>query len=252
MWTEKEFEKLEESEHDTFIDEFDLMVLLLADCKDDIISEISNFYRKYGKDGVVTYAEARKYVSEKDHRRRMAVLFLLIGDLLTNFIDDVSVIGFNLMDEIINKETKFFDLEFSKDDFNRKAWGTDDLDWTERLNANKERWLIYLENDLKQSFVRGRKLDDVVKQLERRFGTIENVMERLFGTETTAMSSMTRRELFKLMGIKRYQFFTRADERTCEVCGSMHGMIFPITQYEVGTTAPCIHPNCRCWTVPVD
>ena len=58
-------------------------------------------------------------------------------------------------------------------------------------------------------------------------------------------------EIFKKLGINRYGFYSRVDERRCEYCGSLHGKTFPITAYEVGVTASPIHPRCRCWEVPI-
>lgn len=249
MWDEQELEKLEEEEHDEMLTELSLIISLLHDYSDDIESEITRFYRKYGKDGVVTYAEARKYVSEKNHNRRHLVLFLAISDLLDDFVENIKENFGNTFESIRLKECNFFDVEVPYETF---AWGEDELTWVDRLTNDKEKWLTKIQQDLKQEFVRGRSLDDVINQLHKRITTMENVLERLLGTEATAASSSYRKKIFKELGIKRYQWFTRRDERVCEQCGPLHGMIFPISQYEIGVTAPPIHPNDRCWTVPID
>ena len=132
------------------------------------------------------------------------------------------------------------------------AWGEDKLTWSDRLTNDKQKWLTKIQQDLKQEFVRGRSLEAVINQFHKRITTMENVLERLLGAEATAASSSFRKKIFKELGIKRYQWFTRRDERVCEECGPLHGRVFPINQYEVGVTAPPIHPNDRCWTVPID
>lgn len=249
MWNEQELERLEEEEHDEMLTELSLIISLLHDYSDDIEYEISRFYSKYGKDGVVTYAEARKYVSEKNHNRRYLVLFLTISDLLYDFVETIKENFGNTFESIRQKECNFFDAETPYETF---AWGEDELTWVDRLTNDKEKWLTKIQQDLKQEFVRGRSLDNVIDQLHKRITTMENVLERLLGTEATAASSSFRKRIFKELGVKKYRFYTQRDERVCDVCGPMNGMVFPITQYEVGVTAAPIHPNCRCFTIPID
>lgn len=63
MWSDEQFEKLEEEERNHTNEAIIAMLLVIAMAKDDIEKELRNFYQKYGKDGVVTYQEARKWVS---------------------------------------------------------------------------------------------------------------------------------------------------------------------------------------------
>ena len=156
-----------------------------------------------------------------------------------------------MVKELIKTEQDTFDIESTKEHETEIQWGQDNKHWYERLWDDKELWFLYLTNDLKQGFIRQRKLDDVLKQVNKRFDYMENVLERLVGTETNAICSVMRQEIFKKLGIEKYQYYTQADEITCETCGPMNGLIFPISAYEIGVTAPPIHPNCRCYTVPL-
>jgi SPP1 gp7 family putative phage head morphogenesis protein len=105
--------------------------------------------------------------------------------------------------------------------------------------------------DIKQSFLKRKSIDDVLLKLDKRFTSMEYVLTTLGLSESTAVGSMARQMIFQQLGISKYQFYTKADERTCETCGSMHGLIFPISAYEVGVTASPLHPRCRCWEVPI-
>ena len=250
-FTEEDFDKLEESEHQLGLDELSIMLIFLRDSKEDILAEIIKFYKKYGTNDIVTYNDARKYVSTKDRRRRIAVLLDSIEELLENAVDASEIRFRNLVKELIKTEQDTFDIKSTKEHETEIQWGQDDKHWYERLWDDKELWFLYLTNDLKQGFIRQRKLDDVLKQVNKRFDYMENVLERLVGTETNAICSVMRQEIFKKLGIEKYQYYTQADEITCETCGPMNGLIFPISAYEIGVTAPPIHPNCRCYTVPL-
>ena len=86
-FTEEDFDKLEESEHQLSLDELSIMLIFLRDSKEDILAEIIKFYKKYGTNDIVTYNDARKCVSAKDRRRRIAVLLDSIEELLENAVD---------------------------------------------------------------------------------------------------------------------------------------------------------------------
>lgn len=251
MYTEDEFIKLASDEEQLTDEEIAFLLTLLGDAKEDIISELESFYRKYGKDGVVTYTEARKYLSAKDRRRRMIVLFLALRAILHESITSISVRVSGLLDTLAAKEYEFFDTDLPEDPPNEIDWGVNDLNWRERLLEDEELWLAYLLTQIRQAWIRRRPIEDVIDIVDARFDTMENALTRLIGTEATALTIDVRRRIFRDLGIEEYEFYTRDDERRCEVCGSMHGTRFPITQYEVGVTAPPLHPNCRCWTVPV-
>lgn len=251
MWTEEELETLEQDERDAINEELAAILLILTNCQDEIIRDISYFYQQYGTDGRITYAEARKWVSKDDHTRRLTALILAI----TGYMSDAFV-GFHehfrsLLTEIIEMESDIFNVDLPIDTILETKWGMDDSVWDDRLTVHRDKWSNILGRDIKQSVLRQDRVNDVIDIIKRRFVTMQHVLERLGYTEGTAIGSMARRRIFRELGVTRYQFFTRADERTCEICGEMHNRIFPISAYEVGVTASPLHPNCRCWEVPI-
>lgn len=251
MYTDAQFEKLEQEEREVTNEAIFAMILILASLKGDIEKELREFYSKYGKDGVVTYHEARKWISEQDHQRRLTALLLFISGEFTITLGKLEEHFRKFLVDVVAKETTFFGVEVDVDKLLSSKWGMDDLYWLERLEADVDLWQAYIGNDLKRMMHQGRSIDDVIKQLERRFGTINYTLETLGLTESTAVGSLSRQAIFKELGISKYRFYTRPDERRCETCGSMHGLVFPISAYEVGVTASPMHPRCRCWEVPI-
>jgi SPP1 gp7 family putative phage head morphogenesis protein len=254
MYTDEELDQLEQEEHGLTEEAFAALLLLLGLTKEELESELTTFYRKYGTDGVITYQAARKWVSEKDHTKRMFALFSYIGTTFDGSFVDFEHNFRNHLMTIVESEIEFFDIDPSLINIDKildMTWGVDDLTWSERLWAYYDKWTTVISNDLKQSFLRRDSLLDVIKDLEKRFLSMEKILWRLYVTETTAVGSLARKEIFKELGIKKYRFYAREDERTCEHCGSLHGLIFPISAYEVGVTASPIHGHCRCWEVPI-
>ena len=253
MYTEEQFEQLEQEER-TITDEAILfMLLLLAETKSTLEKELRDFYSKYGRDGVITYAEARKWIGGSDRRRRITALLAFVQANFTELQTKLTPEFREMLEKVIGKEVAFFNVE-PKDIADKslhESWGADDKTWEERLADDIALWCAYILTDIKQHFVKGKSIDELITKLNKRFATMESLLTTLGLSESTAVGSIARRMIFKELGVSKYQFYTKADERTCEICGSMHGLIFPISAYEIGVTASPLHPRCRCWEVPI-
>ena len=248
IYNEELLTQLEQEEHELTLETLLLLLALIRGLHSDLEYELRKFYQKYGKDGVVTYAEARKWISEKNHQRRLSWLLGLTAARFTSLFEKLRKDFEPMVGKVIAKEFDFFGVALDTPKLN---WGVDDLTWLDRLADDVTMWRYYVENDIKRGMLARKTIDDISETLNKRFLTMENVIRRLAITETTAVGSIARKAAFKELGITKYQYFAREDERTCEHCGSLHGLVFPISAYEVGATAPCLHPGCRCWTVPI-
>jgi SPP1 gp7 family putative phage head morphogenesis protein len=227
------------------------MLATLTSTQTELEKELRSFYQKYGKDGVVTYAEARKWVSEKDHRKRWTVLALLIGGYFSKAFSNISSEFDTMVRDIIGIESQTFETEVDTDKVATQKWGSDEANWSTRLQDNATVWEAYVIADIKRSLLKRENIDDVLERVDKRFATMGRSLRSLVITESTAVGSLARREIFKELGIKQYKYYAKLDERTCKVCGAMHGLVFPISAYEVGVTASPMHPRCRCFEIPI-
>lgn len=251
MYTDEQFEQLEQEERSLTNEAILAMIVLLTTSKIKLEKELRDFYAKYGKDGVVTYAEARKWVSGSDHRRRLTALLVILNDHFDKLHAKLNPKFDTFLTKVVDKEFEFFDVDLDIEDVLNIPWGVDEATWFKRLADDVDMWKVYVANDLKRSFLRHDTVEKVMEQLDKRFTTMANVIQKLAMTESTAVGSLARREIFKEMGIKKYRYYAREDERTCETCGSLHGLIFPVSAYEIGVNASPMHPWCRCWEVPI-
>lgn len=251
MYTEEELTRLEQEERELTDESIAVLLLILATVKGNLETELRNFYSKYGKDGVVTYAEARKWISQQDHQRRLTALTILLSGAFASAFIDVKTEFEKMLKLVIGKETGFFNVKIDDEFILKMIWGADDSNWLKRLEDDFELWQVYIANDWKRAMLQGKNLDEVLKLLDKRFTSINSVVKTLGLTESTAVGSLARRKIFTELGITKYQFYTKPDERRCETCGAMHGLVFPISAYEVGVTASPLHPRCRCWEVPI-
>lgn len=251
MYTDEQFDQLEQEEHTLTEDEIILMLLILGTARDDIKKELQSFYQKYGTDGVVTYQEARKWADENDHRKRLVVLLLFITTRFNDLLGELEPHFHSFLTGVLSKESVFFNVDLDIDDLLYVNWGVDDVNWLDRLEDDINLWYYNISKDIKQGMLRRKDISSILDDIDKRFVSIEKILKRLAFTESSAIGSLARKQIFKELGIKKYRFYAREDERTCEQCGSLHGLIFPISAYEVGVTASPIHSNCRCWEVPI-
>ena len=251
MYTEEQFTQLEQEERELTDEAIAVLFLILANLKGDLEKELRTFYQKYGTDGVITYAEVRKWVSEQDHRMRITALTAFLNGKFNSVHLKLKSEFEKMLKQVVDKEAGFFDVEVDSDEVLNTPWGVDETTWWKRLEDDIALWAAYILMDWRRCFLSGKHIDDVLKQLNKRFDSIESIIKTLGLTESTAIGSVARKKIFAKLGIKKYQFYTKPDERRCETCGAMHGLIFPISAYEVGSTASPMHPRCRCWEVPI-
>lgn len=251
MYTDEQLEMLEEGERVITDEGVAAVLLLLSYLGNDLENELRKFYQKYGKDGVITYSEARKWIDEKDHRKRLFVLYLALDEHFNNSLEKVKVEFRDFLTGVVKLEGDFFDVDLDQDKLLTKPWGQDYLTWLERLEEDFEYYEAKLFSNIKTAMIREFEIGDVIDELDNLIGSFGKTEQALGITESTTINSFARKEIMKAKGAKKYRFYAREDERTCEHCGALHGKVFPIAQFEVGVTASPIHPRCRCWEVPI-
>ena len=132
----------------------------------------------------------------------------------------------------------------------KRPWAQDGKNFSDRLWVNKEKLVNNLHRELSQCIIRGETPQKAISRLAREMNVSRNQAGNLIMTESAAISSAAQRQCFQELDVERYQFDATLDSRTCDVCGGMDRKNFKMSEFEVGVTAPPIHPRCRCCTVP--
>lgn len=132
----------------------------------------------------------------------------------------------------------------------KRPWAQDGKNFSDRIWTNKEKLVNCLHRELSQCIIRGEAPQKAISRLAREMNVSRNQAGNLILTESAAISSAAQNECFKELDVERYQFDATLDGKTCEECGSMDQLVIKMSEYEVGITAPPIHPGCRCCTIP--
>jgi SPP1 gp7 family putative phage head morphogenesis protein len=130
-------------------------------------------------------------------------------------------------------------------------WTADGQTFSNRLWTHQQQLTAMLQREYTQGFIQGIDPHQMTQDIASTFGTAEYAASRLVRTECAYFAAEGDRTTYDDLGIKSFQFLVSLDERTCEECEDMDGQIIEMKDYSVGDTAPPIHANCRCTTMPV-
>ena len=129
-------------------------------------------------------------------------------------------------------------------------WASDGKHFSNRIWEDKTKLINTLHTEMTQAFIRGDKLDTLIEKVVKRMGTSKSNVARLVYTESAAYASKARIKTYEDLNVERYEVVATLDSRTSEICQSLDGKVFEFKDYEIGTTAPPFHINCRTTTAP--
>lgn len=119
--------------------------------------------------------------------------------------------------------------------------------FSSRLWGNQKELVRALNSVLTIGIQQGKSVTEMAISLNYIMGKGFNAAHRLVRTETMHCLNSAVLQSYKDRGITKVQFWAAKDERTCPLCGTMHGKIYDIDEAPV---LP-LHPNCRCTYLPV-
>lgn len=132
----------------------------------------------------------------------------------------------------------------------KKDWAVDGLTFNERIKSVSEKLKKELETTLIQGFTRNDHPQKIVDTIVKKFKITRSNAERLVMTEHAYFCSSATRDSFESLGVEKYEILATLDLRTSEICRSMDGKVFPLSEYRIGVTAHPFHPRCRTTEIP--
>ncbi len=152
--------------------------------------------------------------------------------------------GFNMGREIATIDEKALEKIITK------PWAADGKNFSDRIWQSKAQLVNELHNQLTRTVLLGNKPDSAIKAISDKLNVSKSQAANLVMTEQSYFHSLATYDSFKSMGIKEYGFLATLDKKTTQMCRSMDGKHFPMSEYMPGATAPPLHPRCRSVTVP--
>lgn len=264
--TEKELLETEQKEHDESLETVTAILTLLSQYSNNVTNDFHAWYRKYAKNGVVTYADSHRYLSPKELRtfnrkygtafkrlRRDNALFILYSFHTKSFLSDYVAKLHDLGVTIVGYEAGLLKFDLNSEEVLATKWGQDSTTYDERIKDKHNKLLYDLTTATKRGIARNDQPESISIDLVDVVHSLKRNISALVLTEATAFASLAKRIAYKAVyPNKHFKNVEVMDERTCPICTTMNGKIFPMKAFEVGVTAPPYHPRCRGTTKIVD
>lgn len=136
-------------------------------------------------------------------------------------------------------------------------WTADGINFSERVWKSKAQLIESLKTELVQACVLGQSTKKSADQLasltsayDKDIKRARSQAARLIQTESAYFGSLSRKDCFSDLDVEEYEIVATLDSKTSEICQDLDGEHFPMSQYEIGVTAPPFHVNCRTTTCP--
>lgn len=131
-----------------------------------------------------------------------------------------------------------------------KPWAADGYNFSERIWNNKNKLISEVHNELSRNILTGSDPQKAIDAIAKKMNTSKNNAGRLVMTEEAYFSSVAQQQCFEDLGVEQYEIVATLDSHTSDICRSLDGQHFPMSEYQAGVTAPPFHVNCRSTTVP--
>lgn len=131
-----------------------------------------------------------------------------------------------------------------------KPWGADGKNFSERIWGNRQKLVNELNTELTRNIMLGQDPQKAIDAIAKKMNTSKTNAGRLVMTEEAFFSSAAQKDCFNELDVEQFEIVATLDSHTSEICQDMDGKHFLMSQWEVGTTAPPFHVNCRSTTVP--
>ncbi|QUH21428.1 minor capsid protein [Alkaliphilus sp. B6464] len=122
--------------------------------------------------------------------------------------------------------------------------------FSSRVWDNRTKLLTELQTTLVQSLIRGDSIDKTSRLLADRMNVSRSRAATLVNTESAYITNKATMDSYKNSGVvKEYEVLATLDLSTSQICRSMDGNIFKVSEMQPGVNAPPFHPNCRTTTI---
>lgn len=131
-----------------------------------------------------------------------------------------------------------------------KPWAPDGKNFSSRIWSNKEQLVNELNTTLVQNIMLGQDPQKAIDTITKKLNTSKVNAGRLVMTEEAYFSSVATKDCYNELDVEEYEILATLDSHTSDICRSLDGTVYKMSEYEAGVTAPPFHVWCRSTTIP--
>lgn len=131
-----------------------------------------------------------------------------------------------------------------------KPWAVDGYNFSTRIWNSKTKLIGEVHNELSKNLLTSADPQKAIDSLAKKMGTSKSNAGRLVMTEQAYFSSAAQKDCFNNLDVEEYEIVATLDSHTSDICRSLDGKVFKMSDYKPGVTAPPFHVYCRSTTAP--
>lgn len=131
-----------------------------------------------------------------------------------------------------------------------KPWAVDGYNFSTRIWNSKTKLIGEVHNELSKNLLTGADPQKAIDSIAKKMGASKSNAGRLVMTEQAYFSSAAQKDCFNDLGVEEYEIVATLDSHTSDICRSLDGKVFKMSDYKPGVTAPPFHVYCRSTTAP--
>lgn len=131
-----------------------------------------------------------------------------------------------------------------------KPWAVDGYNFSARIWNSKTKLIGEVHNELSKNLLTGADPQKAIDSLAKKMGTSKSNAGRLVMTEQAYFNSAAQKDCFNDLDVEEYEVVATLDSHTSDICRSLDGKVFKMSDYKPGVTAPPFHVYCRSTTAP--
>ena len=121
--------------------------------------------------------------------------------------------------------------------------------FSQRIWAHQDMLRTELGKKLTQGLIGGKSSRELARDIRKTFDVSYKNAFRLMQTELCRVQVGAQKAAYEDQGVEQYEFIG-GQAGACDICSSMNGKVFKVSDMEIGENAPPMHPHCRCSTGP--
>lgn len=126
--------------------------------------------------------------------------------------------------------------------------------WSERIWNRQEKLRKLVKNEVTRALIRGENGLTIARRIRKHMDASRTEAERLAITEHARVQTLAQESIMKENGFEHFKLMP--ESRACDICKDIGKETeknpVKISDMQIGTNAPPIHPYCRCAIVEVE
>lgn len=205
----------------------------------------------------VQRAEALKFNLES----KVFKLYSDYTDKTENFLFDIYKLAdkntkYNLTKLVGNSAEQKFGINFFNTPSDKLISEVINTPWcgdnySDTIWKNKTKLVESLNRNITQSFIQGKHYKETATKLSKEMNVKYSDAKRIIRTESKYVISKSEVNVYKNANIDEYEYVASIDEKTSNICLSLDGKIFKMSEAISGLNLPPMHPYCRSYIIPL-